>query len=220
MSNQELLSRITTDRKIFGGKPIIRGHRVAVEHVLGMLAAGDTYETLREGYPFLEPEDIQACLLYAQNLVQNVRPGLKVEELADAIPAILEQAPYLTLLVLFGSRARGDADSSSDWDFAFLCDEEKRQQYEKGEWDSFRLWGILQGAYNLLDEQIDVIEIKNCSELMAHYIAKEGLVIYEQDVGLFEEFKHKSLKSPEEMKSLQKTLRSETKRKLQELRQK
>ena len=36
-----------------------------------MLAAGDTYETLRERYPFLEPEDIQACLLYAQ------KPGAK-----------------------------------------------------------------------------------------------------------------------------------------------
>lgn len=220
MNDQELLNRITTDRKIFGGKPIIRGHRIAVEHVLGMLAAGDTYETLREGYPFLEPEDIQACLLYAQNLVQNVQPGLKVEELADSIPAILEQAPYLTLLVLFGSRARGDADSSSDWDFAFLCDEEKRKQYEKGEWDSFRLWGILQRTYNLPDNQIDVIEIKNCSELMAHYIAKEGLVIYEQDAGLFEKFKHNNLKSPEEIKSFQKALRAETKRKLQELSQK
>jgi hypothetical protein len=53
---------------------------------------------------------------------------------------------------------------------------------------------------------------------MAHYIAKEGLVIYEQEVGLFEKFKHNNLKSPEEMKSLQKAIRAETKRKLQELR--
>jgi uncharacterized protein (DUF433 family) len=57
MNEQELLSRITTNRKIFGGKPIIRGDRIAVEHILGMLAAGDTHETLLEGYPFLEPED-------------------------------------------------------------------------------------------------------------------------------------------------------------------
>lgn len=220
MNDQELLKRITTNPQIFSGKPIIRGRRLAVEHILGMLAAGDTYETLRERYPFLEAEDIRACLLYAQNLVQNVQPGLKLEELVDSIPDILEQIPYLTLLVLFGSRARDDADSSSDWDFAFLCDEEKRKQYEKGEWDLFRVWGILQRAYNLLDDQIDVVEIKNCSELMAHYIAKEGLVIYERDAGLFEEFKHNKLKPPEEMKRFQKTLRAETKRKFQELRQK
>ena len=58
----ELLQRITVDPQIFGGKPIIRGRRLAVEHILGMLAAGDTAETILEGYPWLEPEDIQACL--------------------------------------------------------------------------------------------------------------------------------------------------------------
>ena len=40
-----LLERITTDPGIFGGKPIIRGRRLAVEHVLGMLGAGDSFET-------------------------------------------------------------------------------------------------------------------------------------------------------------------------------
>lgn len=51
--------------QIFGGKPIVRGLRIAVEHLLGMLAAGDTPEKILEEYPFLEPEDIQACLLFA-----------------------------------------------------------------------------------------------------------------------------------------------------------
>jgi uncharacterized protein (DUF433 family) len=68
-----LLERITVDPRIFGGKPIIRGRRLAVEHVLGMLAAGDTVETLLEGYPWLEPEDVQACLLYARRLVGHER---------------------------------------------------------------------------------------------------------------------------------------------------
>ncbi len=67
------LNRITIDPKIFGGKPIIRGHRLAVEHILGMLAAGDTPETLLTGYPWLEPEDIQACLIYAQRLIGHER---------------------------------------------------------------------------------------------------------------------------------------------------
>jgi uncharacterized protein (DUF433 family) len=44
-----------------------------VEHVLGMLAAGDTPETILEGYPWLEPEDIQACLAYAHKLVAHER---------------------------------------------------------------------------------------------------------------------------------------------------
>lgn len=62
---QELLGRITVNPGIFGGKPIIRGMRISVEHVLGMLAAGDTAQVILEEYPFLEPEDIQACILYA-----------------------------------------------------------------------------------------------------------------------------------------------------------
>ena len=63
----ELLRRITTDPKIFGGKPIIRGRRLAVEHVLGMLAAGDAAETILEGYPGLEAQDLRACLVSARS---------------------------------------------------------------------------------------------------------------------------------------------------------
>ena len=73
MDESKLLARITVNPKIFGGKPVIRGRRLAAEHVLGMLAAGDTPETILEGYPWLEPEDIQACLLYARRLVGHER---------------------------------------------------------------------------------------------------------------------------------------------------
>ena len=73
MDEKKLLERVTINPKIFGGKPIIRGRRLAVEHVLGMLAAGDTAETLLEGYPWLEPEDVQACLVYAHKLVGHER---------------------------------------------------------------------------------------------------------------------------------------------------
>ena len=73
MNESSLLHRITVNPQIFGGKPIIRGHRLAVEHVLGMLAAGDTVETLLEGYPWLEREDILACLAYAHRLVGHER---------------------------------------------------------------------------------------------------------------------------------------------------
>src|SRR5580698_9832254 len=69
MDEQKLLERITVNPNIFGGKPIIRGRRLAVEHVLGMLAAGDSPDILLQGYPWLEKEDIQACLVYARRLV-------------------------------------------------------------------------------------------------------------------------------------------------------
>ena len=73
MDEQKILERITVNPGIFGGKPIIRGRRLAVEHVLGMLAAGDTPELLLQGYPWLEKEDIQACLVYARRMVGHER---------------------------------------------------------------------------------------------------------------------------------------------------
>lgn len=73
MNESKLLERISVDPKIFGGKPIIRGRRLAVEHVLGMLAAGDTTATILEGYPWLEADDVHACLLYARRMVARER---------------------------------------------------------------------------------------------------------------------------------------------------
>lgn len=73
MNNDNLLQRITVNPTIFGGKPIIRGRRLAVEHVLGMLAAGDDMDTVLEGYPWLERDDVLACLAYAHRLVEHER---------------------------------------------------------------------------------------------------------------------------------------------------
>lgn len=73
MDENQLLRRIIVNPEIFGGKPIIRGRRLAVEHVLGMLAAGDSPETLLSGYPWLEREDILACLAYAHRVVEHER---------------------------------------------------------------------------------------------------------------------------------------------------
>lgn len=81
-SEGDLLNRISVVPGIFGGKPIIRGRRLAVEHVLGMLAAGDDPQTILDGYPWLEPEDIQACLFYARRLVghERVEPLLVADD--------------------------------------------------------------------------------------------------------------------------------------------
>jgi uncharacterized protein (DUF433 family) len=65
MIEDALLSRVTFAPGIFGGKPIIRGMRIAVEHVLDKLAAGDSPDKLLQEFPFLEAADIQACLAYA-----------------------------------------------------------------------------------------------------------------------------------------------------------
>ena len=68
---EELLKRITANPDILGGKPIIRGRRLAVEHILGMLAAGDSPDDLLRAYPWLERDDIRACLLVAARAVRH-----------------------------------------------------------------------------------------------------------------------------------------------------
>ena len=78
MNEQKLLERITINSAIFGGKPVIRGKRLAVEHVLGMLAAGDTPEVILNGYDWLEADDIRACLMYAHKLVAHERIDLPI----------------------------------------------------------------------------------------------------------------------------------------------
>ena len=72
-TEEELLGRITVKAGIFDGKPIIRDMRIAVEHVLGMLASGDTPERILQELPFLEPDDIRACLVYAHRTVSGER---------------------------------------------------------------------------------------------------------------------------------------------------
>ena len=83
MKQKKLIERITCNPEIFGGKPIIRGRRLAVEHVLDMLAAGDDSAIILNGYPWLEPDDIQACLVYASLLARHERIELYPTALAS-----------------------------------------------------------------------------------------------------------------------------------------
>ena len=57
--------RITHHPAVMGGKPCIRGLRVTVGMIVGMLGAGHTKEHLLKLYPYLEPEDIDQALTYA-----------------------------------------------------------------------------------------------------------------------------------------------------------
>lgn len=60
-----LLERITGHPGVMAGKPRVRGLRVTVSAVLGLLTAGASREEILRSYPFLEPADIDACLAYA-----------------------------------------------------------------------------------------------------------------------------------------------------------
>ncbi len=59
------IDRITLDPAVMGGKPCIRGLRVTVGTLLGLMATGVSRERILAAYPYLEPEDLDAALAYA-----------------------------------------------------------------------------------------------------------------------------------------------------------
>ncbi len=63
--------RITCDPNVFGGKPCIRGLRFPVSRLLGLLAAGETKESILKAYPYLEPRDIEEALVFAADLADG-----------------------------------------------------------------------------------------------------------------------------------------------------
>ncbi|MGL5807295.1 MAG: DUF433 domain-containing protein [Xenococcaceae cyanobacterium] len=78
MNDSKLLERITFNKNILGGKPIVRDLRISVAMILELLAKGATSEEILEDYPELEAEDLRAAMLYAYCLVSQ-------EEIADRI---------------------------------------------------------------------------------------------------------------------------------------
>jgi uncharacterized protein (DUF433 family) len=71
------LPRITLDPNIMGGKPCIRGLRVTVGTIVGLLAAGRSAQEILAAYPYLEPDDINEALAYAAWRVEEIELPLK-----------------------------------------------------------------------------------------------------------------------------------------------
>jgi uncharacterized protein (DUF433 family) len=71
MSQANLLSRITFNPRQCGGRPCIRGMRIRVKDVLDMLAGGATESEILKDFPYLEQEDIRACLEYASAQIDH-----------------------------------------------------------------------------------------------------------------------------------------------------
>ena len=73
MKKEELLKRITINPEVLVGKPTIRGLRISVEQIINALANNVPVKELLEEYPELEPEDIQAVLMYAAEIISEER---------------------------------------------------------------------------------------------------------------------------------------------------
>ena len=70
-NNKDLLKRITLDTKVMVGKPVVKGTRLTVQFILGLLADGTTINEIIEEYQGLTKEDILACLSYASEAIDH-----------------------------------------------------------------------------------------------------------------------------------------------------
>ncbi len=70
------LKRITFDPKVMGGKPTIRGMRVTVGTIIGLIASGHDNKEILKAYPYLEEEDIREALSYAAWRVEEIEVPL------------------------------------------------------------------------------------------------------------------------------------------------
>ncbi len=71
MTEKQMLERIIINPKVKVGKPVIKGTRLTVEYILGLLAQGATFDEILREYDGLTPEDIQACLLFATKSLES-----------------------------------------------------------------------------------------------------------------------------------------------------
>jgi hypothetical protein len=71
-----------------------------------------------------------------------------------------------------------------------------------------KIYTLLEQALEIPDDKIDVVDLKECSPILAHYVARDGQLLYERETGLFEGFKEKFLMNPEESKALYRQLRN------------
>ncbi|GAB3933292.1 DUF433 domain-containing protein [Larkinella terrae] len=71
MQDEQLLQRIETNPDILVGKPVIRGTRLSVQFILNLLGHGESIESILQEYDYINREDIQACLLFANRVLDD-----------------------------------------------------------------------------------------------------------------------------------------------------
>jgi len=96
----------------------------------------------------------------------------------DALARVAVVVPVLRLLVLHGSRARGDEHERSDWDFAYLAD---------GDLDELQLRNEL--GKTTRTDRVDVVNLAGASGLLRFRVARDGMLLYEAERGAFDAFR-------------------------------
>ena len=127
-------------------------------------------------------------------MVKNTKE-LKIINTVNRITTTVEKLPNLKLLILFGSRARGEHRLDSDWDLAISYDEANRETHIKEiSNDYLTSLSILSELFEINRDSIDLIELDRCSPLMKYQVARDGKLIYEKNTGDFLKFRVRAWK--------------------------
>ena len=143
------LDRITFDPNVMGGKPCIRGMRVTVGTIVGLITSGVTAEQILADYPYLEPEDIEAAAEFA-NSSSNVAHRLDELFPEDRI-AEFARRWKISELALFGSVLRPDFGSDSDVDVLVSFD-------PAATWSLWDLTTMEDELSSIVGHKVDLVE--------------------------------------------------------------
>ncbi len=134
---------------------------------------------------------------------------LSLAELQALAPQLPEKIPALKMLVLFGSRARGNFHAESDWDFAALYDEVLETGQIKSNLDNYlELSFLIRQELGIAANKIDVVELSpGSSPLLAYHIAQDAKLIYEKEAGELTNFKLKAWKISADTEKFRKSSR-------------
>jgi len=146
-----------------------------------------------------------------------MKTELSLEDLRQRALTIGDRIPYLKFLVLFGSRARDDAYERSDWDFAMLYDDEQRKiAIADKDYGFLEMHNAIEDCFEIGGEYMDVVDLHKCSALIAHYVATEGVLLYESQKGVFSDFRQRTSMTQQAIDELSASLRLQVEEFLQE----
>ena len=159
--------RIAANPEVMGGKPCIKGTRIPVDLIVEKLDNGQSGEDILEAYPGLTLADVRAAETYAQAVP---------DALLDAVVAHFDPVR----VILFGSRARGEAGKDSDIDLLVVLDDDApadklgwRSAFEARK-DFHRAVDIVPCRRRWFEDKREVIGS------LAHMAAEDGIVVYER----------------------------------------
>jgi uncharacterized protein len=133
-----------------------------------------------------------------------MKTELSLADLQQRALLIGDRLPYLQLLVLFGSRATAKATDESDWDFAVFYDEDLQEKLTKDKPYGFiEAYSVIPKVMEINSDRVDIVDLSYCSDVIAHFVAHDGILLYERECGCFERFRQKALMSDLQLHELQ-----------------